>query len=581
MDKNLEHKRHTLAHLLAAAVIEKYPQAKLTLGPAIDTGFYYDIDFSAGEAPGESDLKGLQKAMKKLINKWTEFTHEEVSVEQAQEQFAGNPFKLELIAEIAERGESITLYTCGGFTDLCRGGHVENPQAEIAMDAFKLDKIAGAYWRGDETNPMLTRIYGIAFDTKEELEAYEHRIVEAKKRDHRKIAKEQGLLVFSDLVGSGMPMWTPKGNIIRNAVINYSRQLNEKLGFGEVHTPNINKAELFKCSGHYDQYKDDMLSVSSQYVKDEMFLKPMNCPQHTQIYASQPRSYKDLPIRYSDFANLYRDERPGELSGLTRLRAFAQDDGHIFCRESQVEAELISVLEVIKEALTRYGVSYWIRLSLHDPANREKYLGDDASWESSEQELRDVIDKAGVEYKEVAGEAAFYGTKLDIIAVDALGREWQISTIQVDRVQPQRFELTCTNEKGEKEPVVMIHRALIGSPDRFIGILIEHYAGAFPTWLAPTQVAVVAVADECNSYTQTQVVDALQAAGFRVQFDDSKENMGKKIRAAKNMKVPYTVVIGEKEQTDGNLTVESRDTEKSVTMTMAEFIEKLNAEIGV
>jgi threonyl-tRNA synthetase len=581
MDKNLEHKRHTLAHLLAAAVIEKYPQAKLTLGPAIDTGFYYDIDFSAGEAPGESDLKGLQKAMKKLINKWTEFTHEEVSVEQAQEQFAGNPFKLELIAEIAERGESITLYTCGGFTDLCRGGHVENPQAEIAMDAFKLDKIAGAYWRGDETNPMLTRIYGIAFDTKEELEAYEHRIVEAKKRDHRKIAKEQGLLVFSDLVGSGMPMWTPKGNIIRNAVINYSRQLNEKLGFGEVHTPNINKAELFKCSGHYDQYKDDMLSVSSQYVKDEMFLKPMNCPQHTQIYASQPRSYKDLPIRYSDFANLYRDERPGELSGLTRLRAFAQDDGHIFCRESQVEAELISVLEVIKEALTRYGVSYWIRLSLHDPANREKYLGDDASWESSEQELRDVIDKAGVEYKEVAGEAAFYGPKLDIIAVDALGREWQISTIQVDRVQPQRFELTCTNEKGEKEPVVMIHRALIGSPDRFIGILIEHYAGAFPTWLAPTQVAVVAVADEYNSYTQTQVVDALQAAGFRVQFDDSKENMGKKIRAAKNMKVPYTVVIGEKEQTDGNLTVESRDTEKSVTMTMAEFIEKLNAEIGV
>jgi len=378
-----------------------------------------------------------------------------------------------------------------------------------------------------------------------------------------------------------MPMWTPKGNIIRNAVINYSRQLNEKLGFGEVHTPNINKAELFKCSGHYDQYKDDMLSVSSQYVKDEMFLKPMNCPQHTQIYASQPRSYKDLPIRYSDFANLYRDERPGELSGLTRLRAFAQDDGHIFCRESQVEAELISVLEVIKEALTRYGVSYWIRLSLHDPANREKYLGDDASWESSEQELRDVIDKAGVEYKEVAGEAAFYGPKLDIIAVDALGREWQISTIQVDRVQPQRFELTCTNEKGEKEPVVMIHRALIGSPDRFIGILIEHYAGAFPTWLAPTQVAVVAVADEYNSYTQTQVVDALQAAGFRVQFDDSKENMGKKIRAAKNMKVPYTVVIGEKEQTDGNLTVESRDTEKSVTMTMAEFIEKLNAEIGV
>lgn len=580
MNQKLEHKRHTLAHLLAAAVLEQYPHAKLTLGPAIDTGFYYDIDFSAGVSPKEEDLKIIQKGMKKLINKWTEFTHEEVTPDAARTRFAGNQFKLELIDEIEQKGEKITLYTCGGFTDLCRGGHVDNPKADIAMDAFKLDKISGAYWRGDEKNPMLTRIYGLAFDTKEELETYEFQIAEAKKRDHRKLAKEQGLLVFSDMVGPGMPMWTPKGNIVRNAVINYSRQLNDKLGFGEVHTPNVNKAELFKCSGHYDQYKEDMLSVSSQYVKDEMFLKPMNCPQHTQIYAAEPRSYKDLPIRYADFANLYRDERPGELSGLTRLRAFAQDDGHIFCRETQIETELMAVLDVIKEALVRYGVSYWIRLSLHDPENREEYLGDDAAWEHSEEELRRVIKKADIPYKEVAGEAAFYGPKLDIMAVDALGREWQISTIQVDRVQPERFDLTCVNEKGEQERVVMIHRALIGSPDRFIGILIEHYGGNFPLWLSPGQVAVIPVAEAHNEYAQG-IHDTLKAAGFRSEIDTSNDSMGKKVRQAKKDKLPYFIIVGDKDMADSTVTVESRDTGESTVMSLDELVVKLTDEVNV
>lgn len=580
MSEQLQNIRHTLAHLLAAAVLEKYPHAKLTLGPAIDTGFYYDIDFSTGAAPGDAELKDLQKSMKKLINKWTEWSHEEVSAAVARERFAGNEYKLELINEIEAKGEPITLYTCGGFTDLCRGGHCSHPNKDINTDAFKLDKIAGAYWRGDEKNPMVTRIYGLAFETKEELAAYEHRIEEAKKRDHRKVAKEQGLLVFSDLIGPGMPMWTPKGTIIRNAVIDYSRQLNKKLGFGEVHTPNVNKAELFKCSGHYDQYKDDMLSVSSQYVKDEMFLKPMNCPQHTQIYDSQPHSYKELPIRYADFATLYRDERPGELSGLTRLRAFAQDDGHIFCRESQVTDELFSVLDVIKEALARYGVGYWVRLSLHDPNNREKYLGDDATWERSENELREVITKAGVPFKEVAGEAAFYGPKLDIIAVDALGREWQISTIQVDRVQPERFDLTCINEKGEKERIVMIHRALIGSPDRFIGILIEHYAGNFPLWLSPSQVAIIPVAEAHNAYATT-VSTALEARDFRVEIDTTNESMGKKIRGAKQAKLPYFIVIGDKEVETNTVTLESRDTGTSEVLTIDALIEKLAAEVAV
>jgi len=580
MEQQLEHKRHTLAHLLAAAVVEQYPHAKLTLGPAIDNGFYYDIDFSGGESPKEEDLKSIQKGMKKLVNKWTEFSHKEVSAAEARTQFFGNEFKLELIDEIEAKGEVITLYTCGEFTDLCRGGHCENPSKDLNMDAFKLDKIAGAYWRGDEKNPMLTRIYGLAFETKEELVAYEFQIAEAKKRDHRKFAKEQGLLVFSDLVGSGMPMWTPRGNIIRNAVINYSRELNERLEFGEVHTPNLNKAELFKCSGHYEQYKDDMLSVSSQYVKDEMFLKPMNCPQHTQIYDAEPRSYKDLPIRYADFANLYRDERPGELSGLTRLRAFAQDDGHVFCRESQVETELMAILDIIKEALARYGVSYWIRLSLHDPLNREKYLGDDATWKHSEDELREVIQKANIEYKEVAGEAAFYGPKLDIMAVDALGREWQISTIQVDRVQPERFDLTCVNEKGEKERVVMIHRALIGSPDRFIGILIEHYAGNFPLWLSPEQVAVIPVAETHNDYAQN-VYDQLKTARFRATIDTCSDSMGKKVRQAKKDRLPYFLIIGDTDVAAETVTVESRDTGASIAMSVAELLVKLSTEMRV
>lgn len=577
---SLEHKRHTLAHLLAKAVIDNYPHAKLTLGPAIDNGFYYDVDFSGGPSLGDDGLKDIEKAMKKLLNTWTSWNHREVSIEEARTFFAGNQFKLELIEEIASRGETITLYTCGTgkseFTDLCRGGHSENPQAEIAEGSFKLDKVAGAYWRGDEKNPMLTRVYGLAFETRAELDTYLHQIEEAKKRDHRKLGKEMDLFTFSDLVGSGMPLWTPRGNILRNGIINYSRELNDKLGFGEVHTPNVNKAELFKCSGHYHQYKDDMLSVRSQYVEDEMFLKPMNCPQHTQIYASRPRSYRDLPIRYSDFANLYRDERPGELSGLTRLRAFAQDDGHIFCRESQVHEEVVKILDVIKEALATYGVEYWIRLSLRNPQNKEKYLGDDATWERSESELKAVVDEAKVPYKPVTGEAAFYGPKLDIMAVDALGRQWQISTIQVDRVQPERFDLVCTNEKGEKERVVMIHRALVGSPDRFLGILIEHYGGAFPLWLSPVQVKIIPVNEAHNQYAEG-IYSELKSAGLRVEIDTENESMGKKIRSAKTDKLPYFIVVGDQEMTDKTVTLEKRDGTKEV-IDLPSLVTKLTTE---
>lgn len=571
----IEHIRHTLAHLLAAAVAQMYPEAKPTIGPAIDNGFYYDFDFG-DTSPSENELAKIEKQMRKLLPSWKEFSHQEVTGDDARTWAGGNTYKLELIDEIEKKGEKITLYTCGSFTDLCRGGHAENPSKDIGSDSFKLDRLAGAYWRGDEKNKMLTRIYGLAFSTKDELDAYLNQREEAKKRDHRKIAKEQDLLVFSELVGSGMPLFTPKGNIIRNAIINYSRELNEELGFGEVHTPNINKAELFKISGHYDAYKEDMLSVRSQYVSDEMFLKPMNCPQHTQIFASQMRSYRDLPIRYSDFANLYRDERPGELSGLTRLRAFAQDDGHIFCREDQIESEVSNVLGAIQKALATYKINYWMRFSLRDPDNAEKYLGDPAVWERAQNIMRSLLQSKSIEFREAIGEAAFYGPKIDIMAVDAIGRQWQISTIQLDFVQPKRFNLEYIAADGSKQTPVMIHRALIGSPDRFLGILIEHYAGAFPLWLSPIQAKILPISEKHSEYGNT-ILEQLRAAGIRADLSDN-DSLGKRIRASKLEKVPYLLVVGDEEVSNNTATLEGR-AGKIGALSVQEIIHKLQEEI--
>lgn len=577
MPEDLEHKRHTLSHLLAQAVLEHFPNAQLTLGPAVDNGFYYDIDFGV-EKLTDTDLPKLEKTMRRNLPKWTAFSHREVSKDEARELFKGNTYKLELVDEIAAKGETITVYECGGFADLCRGGHAENPAKDIKADSFRLDRVSGAYWRGSEKNAMLTRIYGLAFDTKAELDAFLNRREEAKKRDHRKIAREQGLLVFSDLVGSGMPLFTPKGNVIRSEIIRFSRELNEELGFGEVHTPNVNKAELFKVSGHYEKYKEDMLSVTSQYVEDEMFLKPMNCPQHTQIYGSAPRSYRDLPVRYSDFAVLYRDERPGELSGLTRLRSFSQDDGHDFCREDQVKDELLAILGVIKKALVTYRIDYWIRLSLRDPKKKEKYLGTDENWEKSQGELREILEESNVPFKPVEGEAAFYAPKLDVMAIDAIGREWQISTIQVDRNMPGRFKLTYIDRDGSEKTPVMIHRALIGSPDRFMGILIEHYAGAFPLWLSPVQVKVLPVSEKHNAYG-AGVLKELKAAGIRAEIDDANESLGKKIRNAKSEKIPYLFVIGDKEAEGKTVTVEARSGSEGAKP-LAEVIETLKRKIA-
>ena len=582
MSQNLEHKRHTLAHLLAAAVVDQYPHAKLTLGPAIDTGFYYDIDFSGGEAPGDSDLKDLQKRMKKMMNAWTEFSHEEVSPDTARAQFAGNEFKTELINEIEARAESITLYTCGGFTDLCRGGHCENPKAEIDTDAFKLDKVAGAYWRGDEKNKMLTRIYGIAFDTKEELEAYETQLEEAKKRDHRKLGKELGLFTFSDLVGPGLPLWTPRGTVLRKKIDEFVQELREKKGYQAVTIPHLAKKSLYETSGHWNKYSEDLFKVRAKEGDDgeEYILKPMNCPHHTQIYDSEPRSYKQLPQRYSETTMVYRAEQSGELSGLTRVLSITQDDAHVFCRESQLRDEIESIWDIVDTFYGTFKFSLKVRLSFHDGNNKEKYLGDEIVWQNTEAMMEEIAKARGVEYFIGIGEAAFYAPKIDFMALDSIGRTHQVATIQLDRLQPERFKLFCTNEQGEKEQVVMIHAAIAGSLERFSAVLIEHTAGNFPLRFAPVQLSIIPVAEAHNEYATT-IHEQLKASGFRVEIDTSNESMGKKIRNAKKMKLPYFIVIGDKEVESKTVTLESRDSEAPETIRIEVLLEKLASENNI
>ena len=576
----MEYKRHTLAHLLAAAVLEKYPHAKLTLGPAIENGFYYDIDFSGGATPGDEDLKGLQKQMKKLLNKWTEFTHEEVSPEEARRRFADNPYKLELIDEIVTKGEPITLYTCGGFTDLCRGGHVAHPKEEIDPNAFKLDKIAGAYWRGDEKNPMLTRIYGLAFNTKAELEAYEKQRLEAQKRDHRKLGKELDLFTFSELVGPGLPLFTPKGTLMRDLIVNKIAEIQSQYGYHKVTIPHITKSDLYKTSGHWDKFKDELFHVTGK-SDTEFVMKPMNCPHHTQIFASQPRSYKELPIRYAETTMVYRDEQAGELIGLSRVRSITQDDGHVFCTVEQIEQEIENIVKVIKEFYTALDMykegEFWVSLSVSDPKEPEKYLGDKDTWQKAEEVLEQVAKRLSLPYKRVEGEAAFYGPKIDFMFNDALGRERQLATAQLDFIMPERFGLEYTDKDGKKRTPVMIHRAIAGSLERFMAIMIEHFAGAFPLWLSPVQLAVIPVAEAHTEYA-SQVVEKLRKHNFRVELYDGKDSMGKKIRQAKQQKLPYFIVIGDKELENNSVTLESRDRDESVVMSIDELLDKLQTE---
>lgn len=556
MNNTLEQKRHTLAHLLAAAVLKEYPHAKPTIGPAIENGFYYDFDFNDGEAPGDTELKNIQKNMKKLLSSWKEFTHREVSADEAREIYKDNPYKRELIDELEKEGATITLYTAGEFTDLCRGGHIGSPAEEISADAFKLTNVAGAYWRGDEKNPMLTRIYGIAFDSKEALDAYLAQAEEAKKRDHRKLGREHDLFTFSELVGPGLPLWTPRGTLVRKLLDTYVQQLREKHGYLPVTIPHITKRALYETSGHWEKFGEELFRIKTREDK-EFALKPMNCPHHTQIFARKPHSYRDMPQRYSETTMVYRDEQSGELGGLTRVLSITQDDSHVFCRQNQLKEEFFKIWDIIDTFYGTFGFDVRVRLSFHEPTEFEKHLGTKDVWEHAEQSLEEIARERNADYFVAPGEAAMYGPKLDFMAKDSLGREHQVATIQLDMNLPERFDLACTNEKGEKERIAMIHCAVMGSLERFIAVLIEHLAGNFPLWLAPEQLRVIPVSEIHTSYA-AHVQKELEAIGIRVMLDDSSESMGKKIRSAKQSKLPYFVVIGDREVEAKNVTLESR-----------------------
>lgn len=557
MSQNLEHKRHTLAHLLAASVLKTYPHAKPTIGPAIDNGFYYDFDFSGGDAPNDEGLKVIQKHMRSMLSSWKEFTHETVSADEARQHFAGNPYKIELIDELEKEGATITLYTCGGFTDLCRGGHSEKPSTEITPDSFKLDKVAGAYWRGDENNTMLTRIYGLAFDSKDELAAYCTQVEEAKKRDHRKIGKEHDLFTFSELVGAGLPLWTPKGTIVRHLLDEYIWRLRSRHGYQRVTIPHITKKNLYETSGHWEKFAEELFRITTREGK-EYALKPMNCPHHTQIFDRKPHSYREMPQRYAETTMVYRDEQSGELGGLTRVLSITQDDSHVFCRHNQVKEEFFKIWDIVDTFYSTFGFELRVRLSFHEPAELDKYLGTKEVWENAENALREIAEERKADYFEAPGEAAMYGPKLDFMAKDSIGREHQVATIQLDMNLPERFDLTCINEEGQKERIVMIHCAIMGSIERFSAVLIEHLGGNFPLWLSPEQIRVIPVADAHHSYAR-EVHEKLTAVGIRASIDDSSESLGKRIRGAKLEHLPYFAVVGDKEIEAKTVKLEARD----------------------
>jgi threonyl-tRNA synthetase len=573
---NLANKRHTLAHVLAASVKDFYPNADLTLGPAIDNGFYYDIDFK-DQKINEEDLLKFEQKMRMTLSSWTEFSHREVSRDEAEKIFVGNEYKLELIKEIAERGEKITLYKCGDFEDLCRGGHVENPSKEIAPDSFKLDRVAGAYWRGDEKNTMLTRIYGLAFDSKADLDAYTTQLEEAKKRDHKKIGKELGLFTVSELVGRGLPLYLPKGNIIRTELENFIRKEKEKLGYSFVTIPHIARKELYIKSGHMGKY-DAMMPTMTDENGDEFVMKAMNCPHHFEIYNAEPHSYRDLPLRIAENTTVYRNEKSGELSGLLRVKNLTQDDTHHFIRPDQIESEIKMIFGLMQKVYKTFGFSdYKVEISVRDPKNKDKYFGTDEIWENAENILISEVKKWGVNYSIEEGEAAFYGPKIDIRLKDSIGRDWQLTTIQLDFNQPNNFDMNYMGEDGKHHRVVVLHVAIFGSFERFMGILIENFAGQFPTWLSPVQVVVAPISEKQGEYAKG-IYEKLKDAEIRVELDDSNESLGKRIRNAKTNKVPYVIVIGDKEKDANTITVEGR-TEKLEAVTVDLFLERLKKEI--
>lgn len=574
-NEKLHNLRHSLAHLLAAAVLELYPDAKNTIGPAIDTGFYYDFEFKSPIS--EKDLEAIEAKMKEILKTWKAFSHKEVSAEEAKQFFAHNPYKQELIDEIVGKGEKITLYTCGAFTDLCRGGHVEDAST-IQSNSFKLDKLAGAYWRGDEKNAQLIRIYGLAFADKKALDAHLHIIEEAKKRDHRKLGVELDLFTFSDLVGPGLPLWTPKGTVLRQELDAFVWELRRAKGYQRVTIPHITKKSLYETSGHWDKFKDELFRINTREGR-EFAMKPMSCPHHTQIFDRTPHSYREMPQRYAETTMVYRDEQSGELSGLSRVLCITQDDAHVFCRKSQLKEEFFKIWDMVDTFYKTFGFELKVRLSFHDPEKMEKYLGTKEIWDSAENALREIATERGASFYEAPGEAALYGPKIDFLSHDSLGRQLQVATIQLDMNMPERFDLTCANEKGEKERIVMIHCAIMGSIERFSSVLIEHLGGAFPTWLSPVQVAVIPISDKHLEYAEV-VAKKLENLGARYTLMSEDTNLGKKIREGKTQKIPYLLVIGDKEIEANAVGVESRDRGPQGQVEVDTFIASLKEEIA-
>ena len=569
-EDRLARMRHSAAHVLAEAMVELMPEAELGIGPPTATGFYYD--FRLPRALTQEDLTWLRRRMRKSIGRRLPFQMAAITRDEAEERWGDQPFKLDLLADIEDG--AITQCTHGEFTDLCRGGHV-NHTGEIP--AFKLMSIAGAYWRGDEANPQLQRVYGALFETKGELDAYERQLEEARKRDHRRVGRELGLFTFSDVVGQGIPLFLPKGETVRHLMESYIREMQERTGHQHVWTGHIVKSALYDRSGHREHYADAMFPPMVD-GETEFLLKPMNCPSHMILFNAEPHSYRDLPLRYAEFATLYRYEKSGELSGLTRVRSLTQDDAHIFCTPEQIQEEFELALSLVREALETYGLSdYRVALSLPDTGGDGKFVDAPEQWEQAVTALRAAMDASGLKYAEEEGEAAFYGPKADFIAKDVLGREWQLSTIQIDFIQPGRMGCVYTGEDGKEHTPVMLHRAVTGATERFMGMLIEHFGGAFPLWLAPVQATVIPIADRHQPYAD-EVAKTLREAGFRVEVDARSERMNAKIRHAQLQKVPYMLVAGDREAEAGTVAVRVRTGEDLGAIPLADFIARIEGE---
>ncbi|PJA99659.1 MAG: threonine--tRNA ligase [Ignavibacteriales bacterium CG_4_9_14_3_um_filter_30_11] len=567
---------HSTSHLMAHAIQEIYPEAKFGVGPAIENGFYYDIDINTSLT--ENELKNIENKMLEISKSNDEFIRQDLSKEDAIKFFKkkGDQYKLEILSEIDENSEKVSLYHEGSFVDLCRGPHLPSVNK---IKYVKLLNISGSYWRGDEKNKQLQRIYGISFPKKKMLDEHLILLEEAKKRDHRKLGKELELFYFTPKVGAGLPLWLPKGTILRETLECFLKDEQIKRGYHPVITPHIGNIELYKTSGHYPYYKESQFpTLKFEGSSEEYLLKPMNCPHHFQIYSSKMRSYRDLPLRLAEFGTVYRYEQSGELNGLTRVRSFAVDDSHMFVRQDQLKDELCSVIDLIKTVFFAVGFAdFTTQLSYRDE-NEEKYGGDIKLWERAQEEIKIAADEMKLNYKIVKGEAAFYGPKIDFMVKDVLGRKWQLGTVQIDYVMPERFELEYVGSDGQKHRPVVIHRAPFGSLERFIGVLIEHFGGNFPTWLAPVQVAVIPVSQNFTDYAK-KVVNSLMENGIRVEFDERNEKIGYKIRESETQKIPYMLIIGEKEQTAGNISVRKHKEGDKGSLSINEFIDNITEEI--